>query len=237
MIRLDNLKNKIFCAPAEKLLAILPDKCVDLALIDPPYGIDYTGQVEHKCTEGKHGWKKYECKDKTWDKDRIAPELIREIIRVSKNQIIWGGNYYADILKPSQGYLVWNKGQRGFSLADGEIAWTSYDKAMRIFDYSRAQFKTDEPYKIHITQKPVKLFEWCLEKAKLRPGALVLDVFCGSATTAIAAYNRGYSFICSDIDAGMITKAKERYEEHIRQIRFLEPEEVTQLTIGSTDNG
>ena len=152
---------------------------------------------------------------------------------MSKNQIIWGGNYFADILKPTQCFYVWNKKQRGFSLADGEIAWASYDRAMRIFDYSRSEYNADEPKRIHPTQKPVKLFEWCLDKAKLKPGATVLDCFCGSGTTAIACYNRGFNFICLDSDPDMIKQAQNRYYQHTRQMRLIAPEEVyTQLTIG-----
>lgn len=231
MIKLENIKNKIFCAPAEKLLALMPDNCVDLALIDPPYGIDYCGQLKRKLggkrlSVTKYNWNDYGAADSTWDRDRLSPELLNEVIRVSKNQIIWGGNYYADILPASQGWLAWNKKQRGFTLADGELAWTSYDRAMRIFDYSRSEYKADEPNKIHATQKPVKLFKWCLEKAKLKPGATVLDCFCGSATSAIACDDMGFNFICADMDAGMVAKANERYAEHKRQIKLFKPEEV-----------
>ena len=122
--------------------------------------------------------------------------------------------------------MIWNKIQRGFSLADGEVAWTSYNKALRIFDYSRSEYKADEPYKIHPTQKPVKLFEWCLDKAKLKPGATVLDCFCGSGTTAIACYNKGLNYICLDQDPDMIAKARNRLWNVQRQIRLIKPEEI-----------
>lgn len=231
MIDIARITNKIFCAKAEKLLKLLPDNCVDLALIDPPYGIDYTGQLKRKLggkklSITKHNWIDRGGSDKDWDKERISPDIMHDIVRVSKNQIIWGGNYYADILNPSQCYLVWNKGQRGFTLADGEIAWTSYNRAMRIFDYSRSQYNADEPNKIHDTQKPVRLFEWCLEKSKLKPGATVLDCFCGSATTAIACYNLGFNYICLDQDPEIIAKARARIEEHQRQIRLIKPQDM-----------
>lgn len=231
MLKVENIKNKIFCAKAEKLLRLMPNNSVDLALIDPPYGIDYCGQLRRK-TGGKglsmtkYSWNTYGADSEIWDLERIDPALIQEVLRVSKNQIIWGGNYYADILEPTQGWLIWNKKQRGFSLADGELAWTSYDKATRIFDYSRSEYKADEPHKLHATQKPIKLFKWCLSKAKLKPGAVVLDCFCGSATTAIACENMGLSFICSDFDAAMIAKAKNRYYEYKRQIKLFKPEEI-----------
>ena len=231
MIKIENIKNKIFCAEASKLLALMPDKCIDLALIDPPYGIDYTGQLKRKLggkglSKTKYSWVDRGGSKKKWDKERINPDIIREVIRVSKNQIIWGGNYYADILKPSQGYLVWNKCQRKFSMADGELAWTSYDKALRIFDYSRSQYKADEPKKIHDTQKPIKLMEWCIDKAKLKPGAIVLDCFCGSGTTAVACYNKGFNYICLDQDPVMIDKARNRLWNIQRQVRLITPEEL-----------
>lgn len=203
MIKADinKFKNKIFTAPAQLFLRFLEDNCVDLALIDPPYGIDYCGQLKRKLggkrlSVTKYGWNDYGATNSTWDKQRIYPSLIKEVLRVSKEQIIWGGNYYGDQLPPTQCQLVWNKMQRDFTLADGEIAWTSFNKALRIFDYSRSEYKADEPNKIHPTQKPIKLFEWCLTKAKLKPGATVLDCFCGSATTAIACYNLGLNYIC-----------------------------------------
>lgn len=156
--------NKIINADCLDILKQLPDKCVDLVLTDPPYGIDYGGQLikgeEYKTQTNKHGWRNFGNGD--WDKERPSAEIFREMLRVSKNQIIWGGNYFADLLPASQGWFVWNKMQRNFSLADGELAWTSFDKALRIFDYSRGQANQDE--KIHPTQKPLKLIEWCLAR-------------------------------------------------------------------------
>lgn len=164
MITIDQLQNRIICADCLDILKQLPDKCVDLVLTDPPYGIDYGGQLikgeEYKTQTNKHGWRNFGNGE--WDKERPSAEIFREMLRVSKNQIIWGGNYFADLLPASQGWFVWNKMQRNFSLADGELAWTSFDKALRIFDYSRGQANQDE--KIHPTQKPLKLIEWCLAR-------------------------------------------------------------------------
>lgn len=231
MIDVNKITNKIFCAKAEKLLKLLPDNCVDLALIDPCYGIDYCGQLRRKLggkrlSITKYSWNDYGAANKIWDEERTNPDTIKEVIRVSKNQIIWGGNYFADVLPARQCWYVWNKGQRAFSMADGELAWTSYDKAMHIFDYTRSQFKADEKKKIHPTQKPIRLFEWCLGKAKLKPGAIVLDTFCGSGTTAIACENKGYKYICCDEDPDMIAKAQARFEEYKRQTKLFTAEEV-----------
>lgn len=233
MIKADinKFKNKIFTAPAGLFLKFLKDNCVDLALIDPPYGIDYCGQLKRKLggkrlSVTKYGWNDYDAANSTWDIQRISPSLINEVLRVSKEQIIWGGNYYGDLLPATKCQFVWNKKQRDFTLADGEVAWTSFDKALRIFDYSRSEYKADEPVKIHPTQKPIKLFEWCLTKARLKPGATVLDCFCGSATTAIACYNLGLNYICLDKDPSIIAKARNRFWEHQRQLRFIKPEDV-----------
>lgn len=237
---IEKLKNKIFCNDATKLLALLPDKSIDLVLTDPCYGIDYTGQLKRKLggkklAITKYSWNDYGASNSEWDKDRTSPQLLKELVRVSKNQIIWGGNYFADILPASQGWLVWNKGQRKFSLADGELAYTSFDKALRIFDYSRSQFKTDEKNRIHATQKPVKLFEWCIMQARLKPGAVVLDPFCGSATLAEACINLGYNYICNDIDAEMIAKARYRIEQRKRQRGLFKAEEVIAYNLSVFD--
>lgn len=208
--------NKIINADCLDILKQLPDKCVDLVLTDPPYGIDYGGQLKGKGDGNggidKNGWRSWDAPE--WDKERPSKELFDEIIRVSKNQIIWGGNYFADLLPASKGWLVWNKGQRNFSLADGELAWTSFDKVLRIFDYSRGQALQDG--KIHPTQKPLKLIEWCLLKGS-KENDLVLDCFSGSGTTAVACHNLKRRFICIEKDPDYWRSSCERLEQAQRQ--------------------
>ena len=208
--------NKIINADCLDILKQLPDKCVDLVLTDPPYGIDYGGQLikgeEYKTQTNKHGWRNFGNGE--WDKERPSAEIFREMLRVSKNQIIWGGNYFADLLPASQGWFVWNKMQRNFSLADGELAWTSFDKALRIFDYARGQANQDE--KIHPTQKPLKLIEWCLVRGGVE-NDLVLDCFSGSGTTAVACHNLKRRFICIEKDPDYWRLSCERLEQAQRQ--------------------
>lgn len=231
---IDKFKNKIITAPAELFLKFLPDKCIDLALIDPPYGINVQQQIAKKLggkrlSERKYYWKMYDAATANWDNERPSAELFKEIMRVSKKQIIWGGNYFADLLPPSQGWLVWNKGQHGFSLADGELAWTNTDKALRIFDYGRSQFSADEKNeRIHLTQKPIKLFKWCIEQAKLKQGAIVLDVFAGSCTTARACIEMGLDYICVDKDPDMIAKARKLTDKYKNQGKLFKPIEYKQ---------
>lgn len=215
-IEIENITNRIINADCLDILRRLPDKCVDLLLTDPPYGIDYGGQLikgeEYKTQTNKHGWRNFGNGE--WDKERPSAEIFREMLRVSKNQIIWGGNYFADLLPASQGWFVWNKMQRNFSLADGELAWTSFDKALRIFDYSRGQANQDE--KIHPTQKPLKLIEWCLARGGVE-NDLVLDCFSGSGTTAVACHNLHRRFICIEKDPEYYRASCERLEQAQRQ--------------------
>ena len=127
--------NKIYNQDCLEFMRSLPDNFFDLVITDPPYGIDYgkllKGTGDGNGGSNKNGWRNWDNPE--WDESRPNEEVFIEILRVSKNQVIWGGNYFIDYLKPSMCWLVWNKGQRGFSLADGELAWTSFDKAMRIF--------------------------------------------------------------------------------------------------------
>lgn len=165
----------------------------DLLLTDPPYGInadrDRNSQANGWVDYGSSGWDKTPC-----DSERLT--LCRD---ACSKAVIWGGNYFE--LPLSMGWLVWNKGQRDFSLADGELAWTSENKALRIFDYSRAEALQDG--RVHPTQKPQALMKWCI--ALFPKAKTVLDPFCGSGTTLVAAKDMGLSA------AGI--EAEERYCE------------------------
>lgn len=219
-MEIKEIENKIINDDCMNILKQLPDKCVDLVLTDPPYGIDYCGQLvkgeDFKFVTNKNGWRNFGKKE--WDNERPSFEVFKEILRVSKNQIIWGGNYFADFLPSSQGWLVWNKGQRNFSLADGELAYTSFDKALRIFDYARANQQNEEKRE-HPTQKPVKLFEWCLTKYS-KENDLVLDCFSGSGTTAIACSELNRRFICIEKDKEYWKKSVERLENYNKQLKL-----------------
>ncbi len=221
MQSIDALKNQIINADFRDILKQLPDKCFDLLLTDPPYAIDIVGQITKKDPNGKHGYRQWRYKE--WDTEKPTLEDFAEMIRVSKNQVIWGGNYFANLLPASQGWVVWNKGQRDFSLADGELAWTSFDKALRIFDYSRAQALKDG--KIHPTQKPVALFEWILS-LRAKQGDLILDCYSGSGTTAVACHNMGLDFVCIERDPDYHKASVERLADIQRQVKFFKKIEV-----------
>jgi site-specific DNA-methyltransferase (adenine-specific) len=176
--------HRVLCGDASKpedVERLLGSRSVDLLLTDPPYGIGY----QKSGSSGTHGWTDYG--EIAWDRERPSRETIESAVRISKEQVVWGGNYFADYLPPSMRWLVWDKGQRSFSLADCELAWTSEQKASRVFDYSRAAALQDG--KRHPTQKPVALMVWCIELAD--DPKTVYDPFLGSGTTLVAAEQLG----------------------------------------------
>ena len=158
---------------------------VDLVLTDPPYGI---GADSH-AGKAENGWTQWETSG--WDKSRPEKICFDLIMQQGKQVIVWGGNYFTDYLPPTMQWLVWDKGQRDFSLADAEFAWSSQNKAARVFDYARAKAMQDG--KEHPTQKPIALMEWCINLAP-KNTFTVTDPFMGSGTTGVACANMGKTF-------------------------------------------
>src|SRR5690606_34386000 len=146
-----------------------------------------------------------------------------ELFRISKRQIIWGGNYFPYIWSFSNSFLLWNKKQRDFSLADGELAWYSEtNKALRIFDYSRAEALCDNNSngnRIHPTQKPVALYKWLLDKYA-KQGDKILDTHLGSGSIAIACHDYGFELTACELDPDYYQKAIERIKNHTNQTKL-----------------
>ena len=170
---------------------LLQNKKPELLLTYPPYGIDYGGMLKGKGDgkggADKNGWKSYDSPD--WDKSKPESGVLQYLCQITENQIIWGGNYFTDDLPPTMGWLIWDKGQRGFSLADGEMAWTSFNNALRIKEYARALANREE--KNHPTQKPIEIMSWCFEYADRHSKnevKLVLDAYLGSGTTMVTSH-------------------------------------------------
>ena len=187
----------------------MADKSVDAVITDPPYGINNN----HAGGRGINGWRDF-TNDGNWDKERPAKNNFDEIIRVSKNQIIWGGNYFSDYLFPSMQFLIWDKGQRDFSLADCEMAWSSKHAAARIFGYSRSKLNQENGF--HPTQKPVSLMKWCIELST-NPNDTILDPFMGSGTTGVACVQLNRNFIGIEIDEGYYKIAEKRIHDAQQQ--------------------
>lgn len=203
----------------------LEDNAFELAIVDPPYGIN-ADKAQNAAAEAREkangkskagrGWKKY--KETEWDNLPPNNNYFRELFRVSKTQIIWGGNYFPLIWKYSNSIILWNKMQREFSLADGELAWYSKTKkAMRIFDMSRGEaLSNNKNNRIHPTQKPVKLYEWLLQNYA-KEGDKILDTHLGSGSSAIAAYYGGFDFVGCELDEDYYNAAKARFDNETAQ--------------------
>lgn len=205
----------------------MPDNAYELAIVDPPYGIgadkaqNATAKQRIKAngkSKAGRGWKLY--KDTDWDNEIPKDDYWKELKRISVNQIVWGGNYMTEYLQPSMGWVLWDKMQRDFSLADGELAWTSFNKALRIFSMSRGAALAEHNKsggRFHPTQKPVKLYEWLLDNYA-KEGDRILDTHLGSGSIALACHNRGYSLDAYEIDEEYYNAAKERLRVHQSQL-------------------
>jgi len=155
----------------------------DMLLTDPPYGIGRSGQPETFTKNPKH--KRKEHVDCGWDNARPEPEVFRLLLSAATKAVIWGGNYFADMLPPTMGWLYWDKGQNGLSMSDGELAWTSEHQALRAFVCNRSALVGSQ----HPTEKPLRLFSWCIGLAG--DVQTILDPFAGSGTTGRAAKDLG----------------------------------------------
>ena len=180
------------------------DNHFKIAIVDPPYGIG------DKFKGGKTGKMNFnEVVEKDWDK--VPPmEYWKELMRVSENQIVWGGNYFP--LPPSRCFIVWDKQiSENFTLAMAELAWTSFDKLAKI-----VRLPTPKNGKIHPTQKPVKLYKWLLHNYTSE-GDLILDTHLGSGSIAIACHYMKRKLIAYEIDAEYYEKACKRFKEQTAQ--------------------
>ena len=204
----------LYCGDCLEILPTLPK--VDAVVTDPPYGIGKDGQ---KRTTGGHGGRKaYEFMG--WDAERPPAKAFDLIRGAANDQIIWGGNYFADLLPPTMKWLVWDKGQR-INQSDGELAWTSINGALRICTMNRVELMMDGAE--HPTQKPVRLLSWCLDQ--IPDAQTILDPFMGSGTTGVACAQLGRKFIGIEIEPRYFDIACKRIEAAYAQGRlFSEPE-------------
>jgi len=182
------------------LMARYPDNYFDLAIVDPPYGIGISGNPVRQ----KH-------KKKTWDNSIPNKLYFDELFRVSKHQIIWGGNYFD--LPSTQGFFIWDKKQpHDFSLAMCEYAWSSIQKPAKMWSLSIHK----EQNKIHPTQKPVELYKWLLEN-NAKDGDKILDTHLGSGSIALACHDYGFELTACELDTEYYEKAVERIKNHVAQ--------------------
>ena len=191
-------------------MKMLPDKFFNLAIIDPPYGIK---RLHSGGMPKSSGFKKWDRKD--WDNETPKTKYWEQLFRVSINQIVWGGNYFTDYLKPSQGWVFWFK-QKGMTFADGELAWTSFDKATRQYDMSGMGGSN----RIHPTQKPVALYKWLL-KNYAKQGDKIFDSHMGSQSSRIAAWDMGFDYWGCELDPDYFQQGCKRFEDFRKQLKLI----------------
>ena len=206
------------------LMARYPNKYFDLAIVDPPYGsLNIVGGY----TSGKGGGvskqKKYH--KELWNQNAPKKEYFIELIRISKNVIIWGGNHFIENIPNANSscWIVWNKINGENSFADCELAWTNLDTAVRLFEFKwqgmlQGDMKNKET-RIHPTQKPVALYKWILDKYA-KPNDKILDTHLGSGSIAIACHDYGFDLTACELDTEYYEKAVQRIKNHTSQQRL-----------------
>lgn len=207
--------NELYNGDCMEAMREMPDGFFELAIVDPPYGINAEGGT------GKYGKRKFRSeKAKTWDAGIPPPEYFAELRRVSQNQIIFGGNYFAHLLPPSRCWVAWDKGA-GFynrNFAECELAWTSFDRNAKVFNYDPLAHR-DYVDKIHPCQKPVAVYTWLLQNFA-NAGDKILDTHVGSASSLIACHNCNFDFLGFEKDADIYARAAQRLEAERAQLRF-----------------
>lgn len=189
------------------ILPTLPK--VDAVITDPPYGISRAGQQETFTKNSKHKRKHFD--DLGWDNGRPSKEVFDLLLSIGNKSLFWGGNYFADMLPPTMGWLYWDKGQKGLSMSDGELAWTSEQKALRSIVVNRSSLVGSE----HPTQKPIQVMTWSINQ--LGNPETILDPFMGSGTTGVAAIQMGRKFIGIEREQKYFDIACKRIEQATKQ--------------------
>jgi site-specific DNA-methyltransferase (adenine-specific) len=194
-----------------QLMARYEDNYFDLAIVDPPYGININVNMGRRKGDKKSSYHKFAGNDNAIPNK----EYFTELFRVSKNQIIWGGNYMIEYLKPSPCWLLWDKGfSENVTFAQFEMAWTSFTSSAKKYDKHPNQLN-----RIHPTQKPIRLYEWLLDKYA-KEGDKILDTHLGSGSIAIACHNRGFDLTACELDKEYYDASIKRINQQIAQQRL-----------------
>lgn len=206
-----------------ELMKRYPDNYFELAIVDPPYGIGMDRTIGIGIGKKKGFTKKKEYKQKKWDKSTPDQEYFNELFRVSKNQIIWGANYFTKQLPVIKNYIFWyKKGQSvDNKFNDGEMAYASLGRT-RMIDiwWNGVGVINSRENKIHPTQKPVKLYEWLLDNYA-KEGDKILDTHLGSGSIAIACHNRKFELTACELDKDYFEASIKRIQNHINQLTIL----------------
>jgi site-specific DNA-methyltransferase (adenine-specific) len=202
-----------------ELMARYPDKYFDLAIVDPPYGIGFSDY--ERGSSGIKVKKRYTKNGKKdWDNETPSKKYFDELKRVSKNQIIWGGNYFSQLwVNGCKGFIFWFKHQPVDNFAKGELAYTSFNKPAQCFDYMYYGNINRDVVQLHPTQKPVALYKWLLDKYS-KEGDKILDTHLGSGSIAIACHDYGFELTACELDTEYYEKAVERIKNHTNQLKL-----------------
>ena len=213
--------SEVYNIDCMEYMKTLPDNFADLALVDPPYGISVNMNAGRK-----KDTKSKKRAIKKWDNETPSEEYFLELFRVSKNQIIFGANHMIDKIKlPSAGWIFWDKCvAKGCSFSDGELAWTSFNRALKKAVIAYSGFIGMEGEKFHPTTKPVKLYNWLLQNYA-KPGDKILDTHLGSGSSRIAAYDLGFDFYGCELDAEYHRAQEKRFAKHIAQQKLFTPQQ------------
>jgi site-specific DNA-methyltransferase (adenine-specific) len=201
----------------------IPDKFYDLAVVDPPYGIGMSNSNKRTKPSRPNSYTKYadfRYHEASWDNDIPTMEYFTELYRVSKEQIIWGANYFCNYIPNGKGWIFWNKlnGENN-CFSDGEFAFASKGIQSRYFECSTFHNLKGGKDRIHPTEKPVKLYEWLLMNYA-KEGDKILDTHGGSQSSRIACYNLGYELDIIELDQEYFDQGNKRFEEHKQQLRL-----------------
>lgn len=206
-----------------QLMARYEDNYFDLAIVDPPYGIGFGAFNRTNKTSNGTRVKANKYKNSNWDDGIPTDQYFKELKRVSKEQIVWGGNYFPYLWKDGcKGFIFWYKGNPVPNFADGELAYTSFNKVAKMINYryyGNLEGKTSASEKHHPTQKPIQLYEWQLDNYA-KKGDKILDTHLGSGSIAIACHNRGFDLTACELDKDYYDASIKRINQQIAQQRL-----------------
>jgi site-specific DNA-methyltransferase (adenine-specific) len=204
------VKSTVYLMDCMELMSQLSENQIGLAVVDPPYGI---GEADGRCRTRKKHNNKVKHTKKDWDIERPSAEYWAGLRRVSKNQIVWGANYFTEHLPPSMGWIFWNK-QIGGDFSDGELAYTSFDRALKMVTKWSGN---NGVARIHPTQKPIALYDWIFHNYA-KPTDSILDTHLGSQSSRIAAHKNSLEFIGCELDSDYFYQGCKRFDNHVRQL-------------------
>nr|DAI64235.1 MAG TPA: adenine specific DNA methyltransferase [Caudoviricetes sp.] len=215
----NNIGNNAFNIDCMDVLKKLPDNCFDLAVVDPPYGIEKAFSATSRIQ--KYG------QMKTVNDKKPTIDYFKQLFRVSRNQIVWGYNHLSDMLPTTKEFLFWYKHNPVVSYSDGELAWTSFKKTAKCFDYPFFGCTgADKDGRIHPTQKPIELYAWIFSRYA-KPGYKILDTHLGSGSSRIAAYDAGLEFLGMEIDEYYFQEQEKRFYNYTSQMNFFVDKELS----------